>query len=148
MASRRVTSEISSVSRRRAASSLGRMRGVEHDQHDVGVGEGLHRFANADAFGFVEGVANAGGVHQPHRNSTDGDGFADQVARGAGSGRDDGALVLDQAIEQARLADVGTADDGQRQAFVDDFAVGEAGQQLLERRADVGDARPESARPE
>ena len=117
------------------------MRRVEHDQHHVGVGERFQRLAHADAFGFVERVANSGGVHQMHRNSTDGDGLGDQVARGAGRGGDDGALVLDQPVEQARLADVGTADDGERQAFVHDFAVGEAGEQLVERRVNVGDAR-------
>ena len=57
-----------------------------------------------------------------------------------GVGGNDGAFVFDQAIEQARLADVGTADDGQRQTFMHDFAVGEAGEQLLERRMDISDA--------
>ena len=59
-----------------------------------------------------QGAADAGGVHQFHRNSTDGDGFADQVARGAGLGGDDGAFAFDQAIEEARLAYVGTTYDG------------------------------------
>ena len=57
-----------------------------------------------------------------------------------GDGGDDGAFVFDQAIEQARLADVGTADDGQRQPFMHHFSVGEAGEQLLERRVHVSDA--------
>ena len=123
-----------------------RMRGIEHHQHDVGVGEGLHRFAHADALGFVECVANAGGVHQAHRNSTDRDRLAHQVAGGAGRGGDDGALVLDQAIEQARLADVGPADDGQRQTFVHDLSVGEAGEQLLKRLHARRQCAPGSAR--
>ena len=39
-----------------------------------------------------------------------------QVARGAGDLGDDGAVLLEQAVEQAALADIGTADDGQREA--------------------------------
>jgi len=70
----------------------------------------------------------------------DGYGLADQVAGGAGRGGDDGAFPLDQAIEQARLADVRAADDGQRQAFVDNLAVGECASKFLERSANRGDA--------
>ncbi len=60
-----------------------------------------------------------------HRNAADGDGFAHQIARGAGSGGHDGAFPFDQTIKQARLAHVGAADDGERQAFVHELAVGE-----------------------
>ena len=106
------------------------------------------RFADADAFGFVQRAADAGGVHELDRNAADGDGFADQIAGGAGRGGDDGALALDQAVEQARFADVGAADDGERQAFVDDLAVGEGRGELL--RAERGRRRcvRESARRE
>src|SRR5579864_5028699 len=84
-------------------------------------------------------MANAGGVDQLHRNSSDGDGFADEIARGAGSCRDDSALAFDKAIEQAGLADIRAADDRQGQSFMHDLAVGEAGAELFKWRAGGGD---------
>ena len=116
-----------------------RLRGIEHYQHQIRIGQGFHGFLYADAFGFVEGAADSGGVHQLHRNSAERNGFGHEIARGAGRGGDDGALALDQAIEQARLADVGAADDGEGQALVDNFPVGERAGEFFERRADCAD---------
>ena len=44
-------------------------------------------------------------------------------------------------LNRLDLPTLGAADDGQRQAFMHDFAEGEAGQQFLQRRANGGDAR-------
>ena len=44
-------------------------------------------------------------------------GLGDQVARGARDLGDDGAVLLQQAVEQAALADVGAADDGERESL-------------------------------
>ena len=52
--------------------------------------------------------------------------FGNHVARGAGNVGDDGAVLFQQAVEQAALADVGPADDGQRQAVAHQPAVSEA----------------------
>ena len=55
--------------------------------------------------------------YELHRNAADGRGLGDQVARGAGDVGDDGAVLFQQAIEQAALADVRPADDRQREAL-------------------------------
>jgi hypothetical protein len=91
----------------------GRMRRIQHHQHHVRLSQRLHRFAHANALGFIERSANAGGVHQPHGNASDGDGLAHQIARGARRRGNDGAFAFRQAVEQARLADIGTPYDGQ-----------------------------------
>ena len=57
--------------------------------------------ADADGFSFVERLPDSGSVDQLDRDAADGDGFADQIARGAWSGGDDGALAFDQTVEQA-----------------------------------------------
>ena len=57
------------------------------------------------------------------------------------SGGHDGALALHQPVEQARLADVGTPYDGQRQPLVHNLAVGEAFGQAGQRLADLGHPR-------
>ena len=75
----------------------------------------------------IQSATHAGGIDQTQWNAADGDGLADQVARCARLGGDDGALALDEAVEQARLAYVGPAHDGQRQSFVHHLAEGEAG---------------------
>src|SRR5580698_9931899 len=81
--------------------------GINYDQHQVGVGESFVGFADADAFGFVEGPADAGSIHEFHRNSTDGNGFAYEVPRGTGGCGNNGALPFDKTIKEAGFADVG-----------------------------------------
>ena len=44
-------------------------------------------------------------------------------------------------LNRLDLPTLGRADDGQRQAFMHNFAESEAGEQFLQRRADRGDAR-------
>ena len=117
-----------------------RLGSIEHDQDEVGIGESFHGFADADALRLIERAANPGGVDQLDRNAADGDGFADQIASGAGRRGYDGALTLDQAVEQAGFADVWAADDGERQTFVDDLSVGEGGGKFFKRRSDCGDS--------
>ncbi len=100
---------------------------VDDYEDEVGIGQGFHGFLDADAFGFVEWRGGCRRYPRGHRNSADGDGFADEVASGAGLRGDDGAFAFHQAIEEARLADVRAADNGERKAFVHELAVGEAG---------------------
>ena len=79
--------------------------------------------------------ADAGRVHELDRNAVDGRHFRNQVARGAGDLGDDGAILLQQPVEQAALADVRPPDDGQRDAGMHQLAVGEARDQRAERRS-------------
>ena len=76
------------------------LRSIEHHEHQIGIGQRFHRFLNSNGLGLIESLANAGGIDEFDRNASDRDGFTDQIARRSGSGRDDGALALDQAIEQ------------------------------------------------
>ena len=76
-------------------------RYVEHNQHDVSIGDRLDRFAYANALGFIERGANAGSVHQPHGNAADGNRLAHQIARGSRRRGHNGALALHQPVEQA-----------------------------------------------
>src|ERR1017187_5790913 len=65
-----------------------------------------------------------------HRDAADGGGLAHQIARGAGRFRHDGAVLLQQAVEQAALADIGASHDGQRQPLPHQAAILEAISQL------------------
>ena len=48
---------------------------------------------------------------------------ADEIARGAGGSGDDGAVVLDEAVEERTFAGVGAANDGQRQSVMHNAAA-------------------------
>ena len=114
--------------------------GVEDEKHQVGFRHGFARLGDADALGLVAGFAEPGGVDQLDRDAVDGDALGDEVAGGAGRCGDDGSVALDQPVEEAGFSGVGAADDGEPEAVADDAADGEAALQLLERRADLGDA--------
>ena len=57
-------------------------------------------------------AADAGGIDEGELDAVAGDGLVDGVARGAGDGRDDGALLSGESVEEGRFAHVRTADDG------------------------------------
>src|SRR5579862_9453666 len=71
------------------------LRSIEHDEDEVGVGESLDGFADADTFGFVERAPDPGSVDKLHRNSSDRHRLAYQISRRAWSRCHDGALALD-----------------------------------------------------
>src|SRR5664279_3245838 len=114
--------------------------GIDDDQHEVGVGHGFARFLDANAFSFIQRLANAGGIDEMHGNAAERDGLGDEVASGSGNRGDDGAIALDESIEEAGFPDVGTSDDGEGQALMYDLAKGEAFLEFAERFADFGDA--------
>ena len=121
-----------------------RLGGVEHDEHQRGVGESFAAARNAKLLGFVERATVAftqtGGVDKFEGDAFDGDALGDEVARGAGGCGDDGAVALDEAVEERALAGVGAADDGEGQAVVHDAAAGKGGFERSERRGERGDA--------
>src|ERR1700722_606806 len=68
-------------------------------------------------------AANAGGVDEAEAASVVLEDFVDGVARGAGYGRDDGAVGRGERVQQRGLADVGVTDDGDF-GFVGRIVVG------------------------
>ena len=99
--------------------------GVEDDEDDGGVGEGLTRALDAELFDLFEGVAEAGGVDEFEGDAVEGDALSDEVAGGAGDGGHDGAVAFDEPIEEGAFAGVGTADDGHGESVMNDAATGE-----------------------
>src|SRR6185312_962095 len=79
--------------------------------------ESLHEFA---------GFANAGCIDDANGNAFEFDGFRDHVARGAGDVGHDGAILLNETIEEAALAYIGLSDDGEGETVVYEISVAEA----------------------
>ena len=67
----------------------------------------LHTFT----FHHLLGLADTGGVDQRDRDAADVAAFRQQVARRAGDLGDDRAVRADECVEQARLSNVGAADN-------------------------------------
>ena len=87
---------------------------VEHQDHDMRLGDRLQRLGDAGALDRVidPGAApHAGGIDEQEIAPVALKRHQDAVARGAGLIAGDHALLADQAIHQRRLADVGPADD-------------------------------------
>ncbi len=97
-----------SVSSARSSSACA---AVGDENRDVGAREFRARAANAFLLDHVVGVAHASGVDERQADAIETDRFAQHVARRAGNRRDDRAFALGQRVEQARLADIGPADD-------------------------------------
>ena len=88
-----------------------RPRSIEH--HDRQIGDANRGLRARDAFLLhdIRRVANAGRIDQRQRQPADVGPLGQQVARRARDRRDDGAVGVQQRVEQARLADVRRADD-------------------------------------
>ena len=80
---------------------------IQHYQRHVGVGHGLITALDPQGLHQILAGANAGRVHEFDRDSLDGRYFRYQIARGAGNVGDNRAILLQQPVEQAALADVG-----------------------------------------
>ena len=94
---------------------------VQHQQHDVAGLDGLQRLDDRELLDRLEhlaALAQAGGVDQRVAAAIAFEVDLDGVARGAGHVERDHALFAHQGVDQRRLADVGTADDGQLDAVV------------------------------
>ena len=107
----------------RGAIPLGQQPGIEHRQLQVGgLGAGK-RPADTLGLDVLGGVAQAGGVGQHHRPAMQVQMHLDDVAGGAGGGRHDGGLAPGQPVEQAGLARIGGADDGDMDAVAQPLAA-------------------------
>ena len=114
--------------------------GVKDDEDDGGVGKGLTGALDAELLDFFEGVAEAGGVDEFEGDAVEGDALGDEVAGGARDGGDDGAVALDEAVEEGAFAGVGAADDGKGESVVDDAAASERCFEGGDRRNEFVDA--------
>ena len=65
------------------------------------------------------GAVHAGRIDDRHRNAVDVDRLGQQIARRAGSLRDDGASRAGEPVEEARLARVRPAGDRDLQSLAD-----------------------------
>ena len=76
-----------------------RLGRIEHDQHQIRIGQGFHGFPDPDALSFVEGAPDSGRVNQLDRNAADGNCLGHKITRRAWSCGHDGALMLDQPVK-------------------------------------------------
>ena len=89
--------------------------GVDHEEHDIGVVEGLQGPHHGVVLGALLGARpppHPGGVDEADGPVGRVDLGVDGVARRPGQVVDDRALLAEQAVEQRRLAHVGPTDDG------------------------------------
>ncbi len=68
--------------------------------------------ANSFDFNLVPRFAQTGGINEHNRQPADIGGFFNRVARRARNGRDDGAIMAEQLIQQAGFASVRAANNG------------------------------------
>ncbi len=73
-------------------------------------------------FDAVGGVAETGSVGEEDGQTVEGSEFGDDVSGGTGNGCDDGAVVADQGVEEAALADIGGAENGQTRRLLEPAA--------------------------
>ena len=80
----------------------------------------------------VVALGDARCVHQDHRDSLETNRFFQRVARGPWNRGDDGSRGAQQAIHQARFADVGSANDGCSDAVTIDQTLVGPGNELFQ----------------
>ena len=120
------------------------LRRIKHRDDKVCIGERAHRALDADHLYLIDTMANSRGVLDYHRIWTDLDRFLDHVARGSRNRGHDGAIGTEDQIQDARLADVGLADDSDPCALSSQptsrIAVvqnGNVTREVLDRRCDL-----------
>ncbi len=97
------------------------LAGVHHEDHHVGVLDGLEGLHHRELLHRLEDLAaaaHAGGVDQGVLLFVALERDVDAVAGGAGLVVDDHPLLAEHAVDQGRLADVGAADDGDLDAIL------------------------------
>ena len=105
-----------------AGGIAGRAR-VEHKEPDFGFGGAMAGAAQPLLLDRVVAVAQAGGVGEDHRVAGEIDRDLDDVARRPGDRRGDRRLTAGDAVQQARFAGIGRADDCDRDAVAQPLAA-------------------------
>lgn len=121
----------------------GGLAGVCHREDEGGAGEHLAGAQDAGVLEEVLGRADACGIDEADGDAAEIDDFLEGVAGGAGEMADDGALVTEEAIEQAGFAGIGRAADDGAQALAEDVALISGAQEPGDLRAGGIDAREE-----
>ena len=116
--------------------------GVEHVQNQFRLRERGAAAADALAFNLVARLAQAGGVNEHDRQAADVRGLLNRVARRAGNGRNDGAVMAKQLVEQTGFAGVRPADNRRADAAPQNLPLVRRAEQLVHE----GDARFEPLR--
>ena len=124
-----------------SSSGVRSLRRVHHHQRQIRVRHGLIAALDAQRLDHILPQPDARRVQKLHRNPAERRRLRHHVARGSRDLGHDGAVLLQQPVEQAALADVRPADDGERESFVHQLAVGEAGGQRRDRRYRSGSSR-------
>ena len=101
-------------------------------QNELGAGHAV--VAAPDTLGLdgIGRLAQAGGVNEHHGDTADVGGFLNGIARGAGGGRDDGAVVPKQLIEQTGFAGVGPTNDRGADTTAQDATFVGGGEELVD----------------
>ena len=79
----------------------------------------LECFLNSNGFDFVGGLANASRVYKAESNSFYNQFVFNGVTRGSCYGRNNGAIFVEQGVEQGRFTHIGFAHNGYRNAVFD-----------------------------
>ena len=115
--------------------AVGQVEEVEDDGGLIGL---LEATTDADLLDAVRRpVAQARGVDEAEKPAVEGERLLDRVARRAGDVGDDGALLVEQPVQQRRLAHVWSADNGHRQPVSERIAGGERGCQGVDASGDA-----------
>src|SRR5207248_10527512 len=80
--------------------------------------------------------ADARRIDEAQGNASDAGAFAHKVSGGPRRGGNDGALLIQQPVEQARFAHVGPSHDREAQSLADDAAIFVALDQFLKLASD------------
>ena len=89
--------------------------GLDHQDHHMAPADGIDRVRGCQFLhrvGDARAAAQPGGIDQHDRLAAMGGGDGDGVARDAGLGTGEHALLAQQPVDQRRFADIGAADDG------------------------------------
>ena len=95
-------------------------RSIEHQQRHLSGLLHITGYLDSLFFNLVVGVSNAGGVDQFDRHAGEDDVLFQPIPGNAGLGRHDGPGVSEQRVEEAGLAHVGDARNGQDGAIAID----------------------------
>src|SRR3989442_9865165 len=87
---------------------------------------------NASLLDGASRFADASRVGQPNRDAADARDFLDCIARCAWNRRDDGAILAEQGVHQARLTCVGASNDGDGDALAKNLAFVSGREKLLQ----------------
>jgi hypothetical protein len=106
---------------------------IQHQQDHIGLSQGLIRFTNPDALGFIERLTDPRGIDKLYWNSPDRDRLSNKIARSARHGGYDRSLTLHQPVEQAGFAYIWPSHNREREPFMHDASISERLAQLFQR---------------